>query len=279
MRDISNQHHSFSVAAACKVGVNCAVIIQSIYYWVTKNEANEKNHYDGHYWTYNSVSAFSELFPYLSARQISTALRKLEDEGYILTGNYNKMKWDRTKWYALTEAGYALAENAESISQNSTMDSPEVSNREDENGEPIPVSNPVTVTSSNTDRERKRKRFTPPTRQECIDYAREKHPSVDGGRFWDYYTEGEWHDSNGKPVKNWKLKMNTWDSHEQPRSGPKRGRSDQPADLVKLPYGMLPRGMVKTDEEIAQLMDWERTAYYGNARTYQERWEKSNAGD
>lgn len=226
MRDISNQHHSFSVAAACKVGVNCAVIIQSIYYWVTKNEANEKNHYDGHYWTYNSVSAFSKLFPYLSARQISTALRKLEDEGYILTGNYNKMKWDRTKWYALTEAGYALVENAESISQNSTMDSPEVSNREDENSEPIPVSNPVTVTSSNTDREGNRKRFTPPTLQEVTDYINEKGYGLDPLEFMDSNEMRGWKMRNGKQIEDWKACVRTfercrkkWDAEDKRRRG------------------------------------------------------------
>lgn len=226
MRDISNQHHSFSVAAACKVGVNCAVIVQSIYYWVTKNEANEKNHYDGHYWTYNSVSAFSELFPYLSARQISTALRKLEDGGYILTGNYNKMKWDRTKWYALTEAGYALAENAESISQNSTMDSPEVSNQEDENSEPIPVSNPVTVTSSNTDREGKRKRFTPPTRDEVAGYIHEMGYGLDPDEFMDSNEMRGWKMRNGKTISDWKACVRTfernrkkWDADDQRRKG------------------------------------------------------------
>lgn len=63
----------------------------------------------------------------------------------------------------------------------------------------------------------KRKRFTPPTRQECIDYANERHPNVDGGKFWDYYTAGDWHDSGGKPVKSWKQKMVTWDRHQQPK--------------------------------------------------------------
>lgn len=278
MRDISNQHHSFSVAAACKVGVNCAVILQSIYYWVTKNEANSNSYHDGRYWTYNSVKAFSDMFPYLSKGQIDGALKRLERDGYIVTGNYNKVKYDRTKWYALTDSGYALMENSKSISKNQEMDSEVSENGLSENEKPIPVSDTVTNPNTDKDREGKRKRFTPPTRQECIDYAREKHPSVDGGRFWDYYTEGEWHDSNGKPVRNWKLKMNTWDNGGN-QSSHRNPKVEKKPELVRLPYGMMPESLVKTDEEIERMTQFQRDCYYHNARTYQRDWEAEHGNE
>ena len=120
----------------------------------------------------------------------------------------------------------------------------------------------------------KRKRFTPPTLQECRDYAREKCKDVDADRFFDYYSEGGWHDAKGNPVRNWKQKMLTWSRHESPSR--ERATEKEP-DLVKLPYGMLPSGMVKTDEEIASMMEFQRIAYYGNAKTYQRRWEESHA--
>ena len=83
--------------------INAAVLLWHIRFWVAKNKANEKHFYDGRYWTYNSVKAFSELFPEFTKSQISIALKKLEDCGAIVTGNYNSSPYDRTKWYALAD--------------------------------------------------------------------------------------------------------------------------------------------------------------------------------
>ncbi|MDA5558699.1 hypothetical protein [Shimia sp. MMG029] len=83
------------------VGLNAAVIFQNIVFWVEKNQANRNNFREGRYWTYNSISAFGELFPYLSGKQIRTALEKLVASGLILKGNFNDDRYDRTCWYAL----------------------------------------------------------------------------------------------------------------------------------------------------------------------------------
>ena len=105
--------HCFDVDVAKRYGVNCAVILNNIYYWITKNEANGENFYDGYYWTYNSTKAFNELFPYLTQKQIETALKKLRDEGILITGNYNENKYDRTLWYAITEKGKCILHTGE----------------------------------------------------------------------------------------------------------------------------------------------------------------------
>lgn len=101
-------NHSFQVNVATEYGVNAAIIFENLGYWITKNEANGENFHDGTYWTYNSRKAFCALFPYLSDRQIQTALKKLVDGGLIITGNYNKSAYDRTCWYALTDKGKEL---------------------------------------------------------------------------------------------------------------------------------------------------------------------------
>ena len=132
--------HSFDVEIAKKYGVNCAIILQNLAYWIRHNEANERNYYDGNYWTYNSVKAFGELFPYISKRQISTALQKLIDEKIIITGNYNKSAYDRTLWYAITEKG-------KSILHFCTMENTKKENGNAENVEPIPNINTDLKTS------------------------------------------------------------------------------------------------------------------------------------
>ena len=145
--------HNFDIEIAAKYGVNEAILLNNIYYWVEHNRANDKNFYDGHYWVYNSAKAFNELFPYMTIKQITYALKKLKKQGLILTGNYNNSTYDRTTWYALTEDGYAICQNGkmhlpkmenasdkkeESICQNGKMDSTKGNNRNSQKGEPIP---------------------------------------------------------------------------------------------------------------------------------------------
>ena len=109
-----------------------ATILDNIYFWVDKNKANEKHFYDGKHWTYNSAKAFSKQFPWLSEKQIRTHIQKLEEKGFIETGNYNKMAYDRTKWYTVTEKAIAILEASNlpvgnmEIPQREHSNSPEV---------------------------------------------------------------------------------------------------------------------------------------------------------
>lgn len=100
--------HIFDTDVAQLVGLNAAVLLENIAHWCEHNAANNTNLHDGHYWTYNSTKAFSELFPYMTVNVIRTALKKLKDNGLILTGNYNKSAYDRTMWYTLTEKAETL---------------------------------------------------------------------------------------------------------------------------------------------------------------------------
>lgn len=126
--------HHFSVDIAVRYGMLEAVLLNNLYYWITKNEANDRNYHDGYYWTYNSAKALHKLFPYVSERKIRNALKHLEDEGLIVTGNYNQSAYDRTMWYALTE-------NAISILQNCKMEDAKLSNQSVKNVTPIPNNN------------------------------------------------------------------------------------------------------------------------------------------
>lgn len=139
--------HHFDIDIAEKYGVNAAIILNNMYFWIKKNEANNVNFYDGCYWTYNSVKAFCDLFPYLSKSQITTALKKLEAAGVIKTGNYNKSAYDRTTWYAFTEMGNKLLGIANNKNQKSISDFNEMDYKNNENGnlknsQPIPDNNP-----------------------------------------------------------------------------------------------------------------------------------------
>lgn len=100
--------HSFDIDIAKEYGIEEAILLKNINYWIEKNEANGKNFYDGYYWTYNSIKAFKELFPYMSEKKIRNTLNKLIENGLIITGCYNSDVRDRTLWYAITEKGKSI---------------------------------------------------------------------------------------------------------------------------------------------------------------------------
>lgn len=103
--------HSFDIEIAQAFGLNCATLIYHLDFWISHNKANNKNFYDGYYWTYNTREAFSEQLPYLTPKQVRDALKKLIDAGLVIKGCYNENPFDRTAWYALTEAYYSFRLN------------------------------------------------------------------------------------------------------------------------------------------------------------------------
>lgn len=129
--------NSFDTDVAKDVGINAAIIYFNIQFWCEHNRTNDTNYYDGYYWTYNSTKAFCEQFPYMSKDQINYALKKLEDAKYIITGNYNKSTYDRTKWYADIRANDD-EKSITSISYQSEMDCRESQNGFGDNTKPIP---------------------------------------------------------------------------------------------------------------------------------------------
>jgi hypothetical protein len=95
-------YHQFNTELACEVGVEKAIILENIYFWIMKNEANSKNEHDGNYWTYNSYEAFAKLFPYMKLNTIKRHMRELEKQEILLSrSDLNKNPYDKTKWYAL----------------------------------------------------------------------------------------------------------------------------------------------------------------------------------
>lgn len=96
--------HSFSTDDAGKYGLVEAVMLNNFRYWIGHNAANGRHHHDGRTWTYNSVKAFGALFPYLSDNQIRRSLESLIDQGILVRGNYNESAYDKTSWFAFSDA-------------------------------------------------------------------------------------------------------------------------------------------------------------------------------
>ena len=100
--------HHFDIEIAKNYGVNVAIFLSNLEFWIRKNIANRVHFHDATFWTYNSQPAFLELFPYWSIQTLKTIISTCSEEGLIHKGNYNEKKYDKTNWYALTEKGLML---------------------------------------------------------------------------------------------------------------------------------------------------------------------------
>ena len=107
------QFHSFNVHVAKKVGVNKAILLQYIEFWVDKNKANKVLLYEGKAWVYHTASGFEEIFSYMKANTIAKYLVELEKEGYLHSSQNiekGKNRNNRVKYYTLGDAYFSITE-------------------------------------------------------------------------------------------------------------------------------------------------------------------------
>lgn len=115
------------VDLAARYGLDVAVFIQNIYYWVRKNEANQEHFYDGRYWAHSSYRGLEKWFePLWSMQQIKRIVSKCRDQGLLLVGDYNPDGFTHTNWYSVTDAVlkiYGDSPEPEKVVRNRTIDS------------------------------------------------------------------------------------------------------------------------------------------------------------
>ena len=63
--------------------------------------------------------------------------------------------------------------------------------------------------------QKKRKRFTPPTVEEVRAYCQERNNGIDPQRFVDFYTANGWAQGRGKPIKDWRAAARTWEARDK----------------------------------------------------------------
>ena len=61
-----------------------------------------------------------------------------------------------------------------------------------------------------------KERFKKPTLEEVKEYCKQRNSSVNPNVFYEYFETGNWVDSKGNKVKNWKQKIITWEK-QQPK--------------------------------------------------------------
>ena len=72
-----------------------------------------------------------------------------------------------------------------------------------------------------------KKRFTPPTVEEVKKYCAERKNNIDAQKFVDFYTANGWVQGKGKPIKDWKAAVRTWERNSKPKTEPKKNSFNQ----------------------------------------------------
>ena len=131
------------------IGDKEAILVAQLNYWLRKS----RHVHGDRKWVFNSIKDWKTQFPCYSEKTIARVFRHLEELGIVLTGNFNRTKYDRTKWYSLnydrlseiTGITYSSSSNKEQLSgQTDQMDGNTVT-------EPIPETTTETTTKTTTE--------------------------------------------------------------------------------------------------------------------------------
>ncbi len=122
-------------------GSDEAIILQQVHYWAQKNT----NIKDGYSWVYNPMKEWQKQFPWIPERTLARKFANLEKSGVLVTNNYNKAKFDKTKWYRVDYD--ALDKMEHRLCQNSMTSMPDCHNGECQNG----MTNTIDYTETTTD--------------------------------------------------------------------------------------------------------------------------------
>ena len=83
---------------AVHVGLNEAIVLQQIHYWISRESAKVIG---GRPWVYNTFQQWKSQFPFWSEKTIRRTLASLQEKNLIVAENHNANKFDQTKWYTL----------------------------------------------------------------------------------------------------------------------------------------------------------------------------------
>jgi hypothetical protein len=101
---------------AVKIGVNEALILQQVHYWLMRS----KHLREDRKWVYNSYNDWQQQFPFMSVMTVKRTFWSLEKQGLLISANWNRMKMDKTKWYSINyqRVEAILAETTQSTNYN-----------------------------------------------------------------------------------------------------------------------------------------------------------------
>ena len=116
-----------------KIGLNEAIIIQQLHYWIQKSSIE----HDGRMWAYNTIDGWKKQFPFFGEKTIKRTFDSLKKSGYIEVKKLAKNKFDKTNYYSIN---YGLFDE-DKMTQSGGSNSP------DGEGQNDPIINGTEITT------------------------------------------------------------------------------------------------------------------------------------
>ena len=183
----------------------------------------------------------------------------LKQKGFIdfIPGKTRKdpVKYKLIKLYVEDEnTGEIPQENVEVLQEKCSENVEVLQEKCSENAKPTIIYKNINLNKTKTSSARAREEepppkkpaFVPPTLEEVKAYCQEKGLTVDPQQFFDYFTAGDWHDSENKPVKRWKQKILTWQKFQNEKG--LQPHNQATADDEPLAFASL-RAVLERDDE------------------------------
>jgi hypothetical protein len=79
------------------IGLNEAIILQQLHYWLQKNPKIR----DDRAWIYNTYEEWLKQLPFRCVDTVKRTINKLVADGLIIRGEFNKASFDKTSWYSI----------------------------------------------------------------------------------------------------------------------------------------------------------------------------------
>lgn len=86
------------------------------------------------------------------------------------------------------------------------------------------------------ERDKPSPRYAPPTLTDVQEYCRERQSTVSAESFFDFYTANGWKQGQGKPIKDWRAAVRTWERRDR-----ENGKTPRPENVPEYtpPYNPL----------------------------------------
>ena len=169
-----------------------------------------------------SENGLCKIFPKDGQASIRSGLKELEKYGYLTrsrqrdsSGRLSKVNWEIVDCPRM-ENPHLDNPNLD----NPNLEKPNLENRPQLNTKELNTKELNTEELNTKDKERVGStRFSPPSVDDVRQYCKEIDSTIDPESFVDYYTANGWVQGKGKPIKNWKAAVRTWQRREKGKNG------------------------------------------------------------
>lgn len=96
----SERHLYFSPSLAAEIGLNEAIAIQQIVFWVAETSSGIIDD-NGDRWIYNTYENWQKQFPFWSRDTVKRVMTSLRDKEIIFVRQMNRSSHDRTNYYTV----------------------------------------------------------------------------------------------------------------------------------------------------------------------------------